>query len=156
MNYVLIPGTGGFPSVISGTDAQSRIADNDDYALEHTSRFSDLLSQRGAGDVPFWFAGNDVIIRGNMQTAWTISHLVQEFPNMVPSAKADNDNAGLFAPKAHIAASFADAVNLNPLASAPDMTSSFTQASAYENATGRRLPSYGYGRRAAGIERHVA
>jgi hypothetical protein len=143
VGYVLIPAKGGFPSVLSSREAQSRISDNQDH--EKASRFSELLSQRGAADVPFWFAGSDVIIRGTMDTAWTISNLVEHLPSVVPSAQADNDNnvAGL-AQKAHIASAFADAVN--PLGSAPDMGASFTDAAAYARITGRRLPSFGYSR----------
>lgn len=150
VDYVLIPAKGGFPSVLSSREAQSRISDNDNH--EKASRFSELLSQRGAADVPFWFTNmGDVIIRGNMDTAWTISNLVEHLPSVVPSAQADNDNvvAGL-AQKAHIASAFADAVD--PMGSAPDMGANFKDAAAYAQVTGRRLPSFGYGAR----ERHIA
>lgn len=143
VNYVLIPGAGGFPSAISGTEAQSRITPHNDDNLEQASRFSELLDQRGAGHVPFWFAGNDVIIRGDMQTAWTISHLVQEFPSMMPRAQADNDNVVAFAPREHIGSVFADAVN--PFVNAPDMGAHYKNASTYQAATGNRLPRFGYG-----------
>lgn len=149
VNYVLIPGAGGFPSAISGAEAQSRITPYNDDHLEQASRFSELLGQRGAGHVPFWFAGNDVIIRGDMQTAWTISHLVQEFPSMMPRAQADNDNVVAFTPREHIGAAFADAASTS--LNAPDMGASFKGVSGYEAATGNRLPRFGYRAAAAGL-----
>lgn len=147
VNYVLISRAGGFPSVISGSEAQSLITPHNDDHLEQASRFSELLDQRGAGHVPFWFAGNDVIIRGDMNTAWTINNLVQEFPNMMP--RAQENNVVAFAPRAHIGPAFADAVT--PSLNAPDMGASFKDVSGYEAATGYRLPRFGYRAAAAGL-----
>lgn len=147
--YVFIPNNGGFPSVISGSDAKARIADNQNEDMDRDSRFSALLQDRGA-NVPFWFANDGVIIRGDEQTAWSISKIVHELPNMMPSAKADNDNGAnvvAFPKKEHIGAAFAEAVN--PLLKAPDMGVSFKIASAYDAMMTRRQPSYGYHLRAA-------
>lgn len=145
LEYVFIPGNGGFPSVISGQDAKTRIAHNQNNEdVERDSRFSALLEQRGA-NVPFWFARDGVIIRGSEQTAWAIRNVVDELPNMTPSAKADNDNGAnvlAFPAKEHIGAAFAEAVN--PLLKAPDMGVSFKVASAYEAMTGNRLARFGY------------
>ncbi len=145
LNYVLIPGGDGFPSIISASDAQSRIQ-NQEQCDERAGRFSELLEQRGAGHVPFWFAGSDVIIHGDEDTAWSIHNVVHKLPHMMRSAKADNDNAAQGATaqsgKAHIGNAFAEAVN--PLLKAPDVASSFQMASAYEAVTGNRMPRFGY------------
>lgn len=145
--YVLIPGNEGFPSTITGAQAQSLISRNDNDDTERASRFSELLEQRGAGHVPFWFSGADVIIRGDVETAWGISKLVHELPNMMPTAKANNDNVVAFAPRAHIADDFAKAVN--PLLKAPDMGADFKHSAA------RPAPAP-FARRAMGMERHAA
>lgn len=143
--YVLIPSDRGFPSIISENDAHTRIRTHHHENYDRDSRFSDLLAQRGAGDMPFWFTGSDVIVRGNVETAWSIRNVVHEMPNMMRSVKGDNDNGHnivAFQPKEHIATAFAEAVN--PLLKAPDMGVSFKLASAYETMTGNRLPRFGY------------
>ncbi len=143
LEYVFIPGNGGFPSPISGQDAKARIADNQNEDMDRDSRFSALLEQRGT-DVPFWFTNNGVIIRGSEKTAWSIRHVIDELPKMTPSIKADNDNGNVIAypDKVHVGPTFAQAVN--PLLKAPDMGMSFKAATAYEAMTGNRMPRFGY------------
>lgn len=141
--YVLIQGgDNGFPSIISASDAQKCISDQENYA-DRTHRLRDLMEQRGLGHVPFWFAGADVVIYGNKDEAWGIHEIVPKLPQMTRTHRADNDNGhdvGTFANKQHIAPIFAGAVN--PLIA--DVGAQFKQASAYEAMTGNRLPRFGY------------
>lgn len=144
--YVLIPGGNGLLSVISESQARSLINQDQDQFNERAVRFSELLNQRGAGHVPFWFTGSDVIIKGDERTAWDIHNVVSKLPHMMRSAVADNDNghkAGTFADKKHIGAVFAGAAD-NPRLKAPDVGAIFKNASAYEAMTGNRLPRFGY------------
>ena len=108
VGYILIPFDGGRETRLSASEAKSQNVIDD---LARETRLSELLDQRGM-DVKFMFTDRGVMIKGTDAQALTVSRLVEDLPNLMPSQQAHKSSfvAANDDDKIHIAAAFGSAV----------------------------------------------
>jgi hypothetical protein len=81
VGYILIPFDGSRETHLSASEAKSQNVIDD---LARETRLSELLDQRGM-DVKFMFTERGVMIKGTDAQAMTVSRLVEDLPNLMPS-----------------------------------------------------------------------
>ena len=108
VGYILIPFDGGRETRLSASEAKSQNVIDD---LARETRLSELLDQRGM-DVKFMFTERGVMIKGTDAQALTVSRLVEDLPNLMPSQQAQRAafTAANDDDKIHIASAFGSAV----------------------------------------------
>lgn len=89
VGFILIPFDGSREAQLSASEAKSQKVIDDPV---RETRLSELLEQRGMGDVKFMFTDRGVLIKGTDSQAMAVGRLVEDLPSLTPTAGMQKDN----------------------------------------------------------------